>query len=648
MMKNSSFAFKLILFIGVSGMVILAVIFGYNYLVTGNIILRNLEENAQNLALSTVNRIDAVLNPVEKIPESLAYFLEIADPDEKDLLRHLKATIENNSVIYGGTVAFEPNAFNRDSLYYAPYYYKDSDEMKLTWLGGETYRYFYWDWYQVPAELKRPIWSEPYYDEGGGEILMSTYSVPFYSTVSGERKFMGIVTADISLAWLQEFVDQIEILQSGYGFLISKFGTVVTHPDQSKIMNETIFSMAEARDDSGLRNIGRRMIKGKSGFVQTSSLTDGKKSYMYYAPMRSSGWSLGVLFPEDELMADAKRLSKNLFLLGLIGLALLVIAVSLIANSITKPLRSLVQASERVAQGDLDVKLPPVKYHDEIGRMSDSFSNMLRSLKDYIEIYAETAAAKERMESELKVAHNIQLSIIPRTFPPFPNRQEIDIYADLNPAKEVGGDYYDFFLIDDNHLCFTIGDVSGKGVPASLYMAVTRTLIRAKTVHGLSPAKVITRVNHDLCLDDSTAMFVTIFLGILDLRTGEIEYCNAGHDLPFLIRREGEVEPMGNPEGLVVGIFEDFEYKTSRFLLSQGDTVFLFTDGVTEAMNKDQVMYSEDRLEEFLKKQHNSNPTELINKLIEEVESFSAGAEQSDDITILALKYNGVSKMQVD
>ena len=588
-----------------------------------------------------MNRIEAVLNPIEKVPESLAHFLEYSIYDRKELLDYLKAVVEHNPEIYGAAIAFEPYAFHKDSLYFSPYYYKDGDSLKFTYLGGKTYKYFYWDWYQIPMSLERPVWSEPYYDEGGGEIVMSTYSVPFYRWESGERKFTGIVTADISLAWLQEIVDSIRICRTGYGFLISRNGTFVTYPDERMIMNETIFSLAESMNDSSLREIGRAMIKGNTGLVQTESFSGNRKSWMYYAPLPSSQWSLGVLFPEDELMANFFRLSGTLLVLSFIGLILLSFAVAIISTGITMPLRTLVKATDKIAGGNLDFSLPKAKYRDEVGRLSESFNYMISSLNDYIAKLTETTAAKERIESELKVAHDIQMSIIPRLFPPFPDRKEFDVYAVLHPAKQVGGDYYDFFFLDEDNICFTIGDVSGKGVPASLYMAITRTLIRAKSAHGLNPSQIMSRVNQDLYADNDSAMFVTIFLGILNIPTGELEYCNGGHDLPFIIRGENTVESLGKSDGLLVGIVDDFDYKTNKFKLEPGDSLFTFTDGITEAMDERENMFTRERLETVLQRLNSRYPQKIIKAVLTEVQNFSKGAEQSDDITILCLSYFG-------
>jgi len=641
MMKDKGIAFKLTLSILSISTLIFAVIFGYNYLISRKIIIRNVEVNARNLSKATVNRIDMVLRSVEKVPENLAFYLENASHTDRELIDLLRSVVKNNPEIYGATIAFEPYAFHKNSLYFAPYFCKKGGEIKFAYLGGESYRYFCWDWYQIPKELNHPIWSEPYYDEGGGEIIMATYSVPFYKMVSGERQFMGIVTADISLTWLREIISSIKILETGYGFLISKNGTIVTHPFRQLIMNETIFSMAEARGDPGLREIGREMIKGKSGFVPFKSIVTNKNCWMVYAPLSTSGWSLGALFPQDELMTDITHLSRIVFLLGLAGFLFLLVVIVWIAGSITRPLRALAGATEDLAAGNLDITIPPIKSRDEVGKLADSFRYMRSSLKQHIKELTETTAAKERIEGELKIAHDIQMGILPKVFPPFPHRREFDIYATLVPAKEVGGDLYNFFFMDDDHLCFAVGDVSGKGVPASLFMAISMTLIKTKATKGLPPERVLSRVNQDLSLDNPSLMFVTLFLGILNIRTGEVEYCNGGHNPPYIIHSNGDVEPVETTNGMALGVMEDFSYQSRKMVLQKGETLFLYTDGVTEAMNKGYELFSEERLKKEITALKDKPVEEVVAGVMEKIRAFSQGMSQSDDITMMILRLKG-------
>ncbi len=641
MLKNRGLAFKLVLFFTISSVCIFALIFGYNYYVSRSTIEKGIEEKANNIILSTTNKIEALLNSVEKVPESIAYILENSDYNEKELLQTLYATVERNPEIYGIAVAFEPFAFKKDSEYYAPFFYRVDDTVNFKYL-DRHYNYFYWDWYQIPRELQRSEWTEPYFGEAGG-ITMSSYGVPFYRKVKNEKVFAGIVVAAISLDALRQMVSSIKIFKTGYGFLLSKNGTFVTHPIKEFVMNETIFSVAEARGDKSLRNFGQKMIRGESTLMPyklKSSVTQ-KMSWMAHIPIKSNGWTLAIIFPEDELMEDIANLNKVVFILGITGIMLLSFAVVYIARSITRPLKDLALITEDIGKGNLDVEIPNVRTGDEVGRLSEAFRYMKSSLKEYIAQLTEATAQRERMESELKVAHSIQMSILPKVFPPFPEREEFDLYAAIEPAREVGGDFYDFFLIDDEHLCFVIADVSGKGIPAALFMAVTKTLIKSKATVGLTPDRIIARVNEELCVGNDENMFVTIFCGVLNTVTGEVLYTNGGHNPPLIIRKNGDLEWLEGEGSLMVGIMDDVSYITESLLLQPGDSLFLYTDGVTEAMNEKNELFSEGRLKEALNKLKGEPIKEIIGSALMEIHLFARGVPQSDDITMMMVKFRG-------
>jgi sigma-B regulation protein RsbU (phosphoserine phosphatase) len=245
------------------------------------------------------------------------------------------------------------------------------------------------------------------------------------------------------------------------------------------------------------------------------------------------------------------------------------------------------------------------------------------------------------IQKELSLATSIQQSILPRTFPPFPERQEFEIYAEMVPARQVGGDFYDFFLIDEEKIGFVIADVSGKGVPAAIFMAMSRALLKATALTGVSPGECLQQVNRSLCVESDAGLFVTLFYGILHTRIGEVEYSIAGHSPPYLLQGTGGIATVEYKGGMVLGLIEDNEYQAGRIILQPGDGLFLYTDGVTEARDVEQNFFSEHRLEEFLQRISSSSLSEIIQGAVGEVKNFSAGAPQTDDITILALRYLG-------
>ena len=641
MFKNKGIAFKLVLFFTLSSAAIFAAIFSYNYLVSRRMIQKGIEENSANLITTTTSRIEVLLTSTQKVPQNTAYLLENTNYDEAELFKVIYAIVEKNPEIYGAAVAFEPYAFDRTKKYFAPYFYRNGEGISFKYL-DRFYDYFHWDWYQIPRELEQPQWTEPYFGEGGG-ILMSSYAVPFYRVVDGTRRLTGVVVVDISLEELRKIVSSIRILKSGYGFLISKNGTFVTHPIKELIMNETIFSVAEERKDPMLRDTGRRMIRGETGYSAGSvkSAVTGKNCIMTYVPIKSNGWSLGVLFPHDELMADITNLNHVVLALGIGGLMLLALAVVFIARSITRPLTEMADIAGRIGTGDLEAHVPEVRTRDEVGKLASALDCMKTSLKDYIREITDTTAARQRMESELKIARNIQMGILPKEFPPFPDRTDFDIHALTVPAREVGGDFYDFFLIDREHLCIVIGDASGKGIPAALFMAFTKTLIKARASADIETGVLMGEVNDELSKGNPADMFITVFCAILNTATGELRYTNGGHNPPVIIRHAGNLSYLDGPGELVVGIMDGTQYTTRTHTLNPGDGLFLYTDGVTEAMNAAGEIFSTDRLKDVLATCAGGDVSGITACVGGAINDFCKDAPQYDDITMMAVRYDG-------
>ena len=646
MLKNRSLRFKLSAFILSGTILVAAVLFSYYYSVSRRLILESAQKNAHHLTMETVNSIENVFRSAAKIPENLAYVLEAGMSNEKGLYRLMETVVKNNSEVFGSSIAFEPGAFFSERNRFSPYFFKDGDLVLQSNLDDPGYNYHLQDWYQIPKELNLPVWSEPYFDEGGGDIIMATYSVPFRWPNDGvnENKFRGIITIDISLVWLKHVFEELSIYDNGYGFLLSQSGKYLVHPDPDNIMNASIFDIAELYQDKKLRELGREMVRGQTGFMNIIEPVTGQEVYLCFAPFPSSGYSMGIVIPAKELFADLSHLNRSVAMIGILGLLALFGVISLISGRITKPIRRLSEATSQIGQGDFNAALPAIDSHDEIGQLTHSFQKMQTALAEYIENLKVSTAAKERIEGELRIAHDIQMGIIPKTFPPFPDRNDVDIYGILESAKAVGGDLYDFFLLDEDHLGAAIGDVSGKGVPASLFMAITRTLLRAKSMNMkyVSPGKIITSMNCDLCTDNDAAMFVTFFFMIVNLKTGVLEYSNAGHNPPFLLDENGKITALDTIHGYPLGVMKAEPYRSEKIQLKPGYRILLYTDGVTEAENEARELFKEERLLVTLKKMKDiKDPKEITLSIKSAVKGFTLEAEQSDDLTMLVITYFG-------
>jgi sigma-B regulation protein RsbU (phosphoserine phosphatase) len=641
-MKKTTLASSIIRYVLIFCAGLFIVTFSIYYSFTHYTIKETARENAILLATNTVNRIERVLGPAENIPENIAAMLESDFLTKDSIIPFLKSIIENNKNIYGSTIAYEPDFFPEKGHYFAPYVFQKNDSLRSIMLGDEKYDYFSMDWYRIPKDTKAAYWSEPYFDEGGGNILMTTYSVPFYTLIKGKKTFTGIVTIDISLEWLTKIMSEVKIFETGYAFLLSRDGILISHPNKDYVM-KSIFDIAKENNQPGIDRIGREMINGKSNFASADfkSKYHPGKLWINYKGLPSSHWSVAVIYPDNEMFASLHKINFILLFLIIVGLSLLSFFTIKIINNLTEPLKHFADSARLIAGGDFNVKLPEIKTQDEMKELFNSFSYMQKSLAEYIESLKNTTAAKEKIESELRIAREIQMAMIPHIFPPFPDLPQIDLFAVLKSAKEVGGDLYDFFIIDGNKFCFAIGDVSGKGVPASLFMAVTRTLVRSISDKEISPAAIVTSLNKSLSSNNESSMFVTFFLGVLDLATGELKYSNAGHNPPVIIRRNGEIAMFEKTKFIPVGLFEAFEYGEEYLQFERGDKLFLYTDGVNEAEDAENLQFSDEQLMAIIGMNSNATPRDLIYKMEESIALHVNGYTQSDDITMMTIVYNG-------
>jgi sigma-B regulation protein RsbU (phosphoserine phosphatase) len=641
-MRVRGIAFRLAFLTLLVATVILITIVGYNYTVSRNMIVSLAEERGTLLADSTARQISGAFKAVQKVIDSISFSLEDGGLTERRVNELGRRVLSNNPEIFGSAIAFEPYSFQYDRKFYAPYYHRTSDNnINFVRLGSEEHQYFYMDWYQLPRELRHPVWTEPYYGEGGGYELMTTYAVPFYRSRDDKKILRGVVVADISLNSIQKLIAGLSSHETGYVFLLSRYGTFITHPQTELVMNETIFTTAENIDRPQLREVGRKMVAGESGVVELKNLPITGDSFLFFSPLPDQHWSVGVVFSKEEMLAEVSSLNSKVAIIGVTGFLALALLITGLSRRITRPLRELTVSANDMASGNLEAELPEAKSADEVGELTHSFLVMQDSIKNYIANLTETTAAKERIESELRIAHDIQMGILPKLFPAFPERPEFDIYASIEPAREVGGDLYDFFFVDENNFCFLVGDVSGKGVPAAFFMAVTKTLLKVVAERRLDPGEILAKVNNDLAGDNESCMFVTLFLAIMDINTGEVRYANAGHNPPLLLPGDRGAEWIPAHDELVAGIMENTVYSTRSMTMQSGDTLFIYTDGVTEAMNKEQQLYSEDRLEEAMNRCKEKTSEQLVSTIDKALKEFTGGAEQSDDITMLAMRYLG-------
>ena len=611
--------------------VILIAALGYMFNVSRQAIRKEAVDRATNQLENTVLRVTNILNRVEVAANNTAWLINRHLDSPDIMFEYSRRILENNPDLNGCSIAFEPYFFPGRGRYFSAYSYNDDGVIETTQEGNEHYEYFYLDWYQLCKLLDRPVWTEPFMDYNPENIyskdMIASYCQPLKDKGG---KYIGTLSVDLSLSWLSNTISSVKPYPNSYSIMIGQGGTYFVHPDSTKLVYQSIFTESMEHPDTAMVSLGHAMQRGEEGMRQLK--VNGEDCYVFYKPLSTTGWSVAIVCPESDIFGGFNKLRRSVTGTVIGGLLLLMLVCGRFIRHEIKPLTKLARQAETIASGDFSVTLPEDGRTDEIGQLTESFTNMQHSLVSYIDELKTTTAQKASIENELKVASDIQMSMVPRMFPAFPSRKDIDLYASMTPAKEVGGDLYDFF-IQDEILYFCVGDVSGKGVPASLFMAVTRNLFRIVAQQGLPPAEIASHINNILAVDNDRGMFVTMFIGKADLRTGRLDYCNCGHNAPIIDGQFLKMQYVNQP----LGLWEDDPFCGESIDNIKGKQILLYTDGLNEAENQDKVILGNERLIELMKDAKDLGAKQVVDMLLAAVETHRAGADQNDDLTLLCL-----------
>ena len=580
---------------------------------------------------NTVQRVNVLMQRVEIASDNFMWLplrhLDVAD----SMFVYSRRILTCNPDLNGCSIAFEPDFFPDKGHYFSAYTLNDNGKFDTTQEGNPSYDYHYMDWYQAPKLLDEPVWIEPFVDFNPEDIyaeeIIASYCRPMKDS---KGHYVGTFSTDISMEWISQTISAVKPYPNSYCIMIGQSGTFFVHPDTTKLLRESIFTPTLEHPDTALTNLGHAMQRGETGVRKL--VFEGKESYVFYKPLGITGWSVAMVCPESDIFGGYMRLYKIVIFIVIAGLILMRLAFSRIIKRELKPLNTLALQAETIASGQFDKTLPRDNRIDEIGKLTQSFSDMQHSLVNYISELKRTTAVKASIESELKVASDIQMGMIPRVFTPFPERQDIDLYASMTPAKVVGGDLYDYFL-QNERLYFCVGDVSGKGIPAAMFMAITRDLFRIIAQQNRSPWEIATMMNNFLVKDNDQSMFVTMFIGMIDLPKGRLEYCNCGHNVPILDGQFLEMTSTNQP----LGLWECNAFEGEVIDDIRNRQLLVYTDGLNEAENERQERLGDDRLLEAMQGTEQLTSEEIIHRLKVVVSNHRAGAEPNDDLTLLCL-----------
>ena len=578
-------------------------------------------------------QVEGILNRVE-VATNMTVWLVQRHPNVADsMFVYSEGTLRNNPDFYSCSIAFEPYYFKEYGRYFSAYSKYEGDSIRTLQGGSDNYQYFFMDWYLMPTLLGRPCWTDPYMDLDAPTNTYEMVTTYCQAIKNKQGAVIGVINTSLSINWLSQTISAVKPYPNSYSIMIGRGGTYFVHPDSTKITRQTIFTQTMLEPDTALTALGHAMQRGEEGMRRM--VIDGKDSYVFYKPLGKTGCSMAIVCPESDIFGGFNRLRHTVMGIVFVGLlVMLCVFINVITREL-KPLHRLAREAETIASGNFDAELPDFERTDEIGQLSHSFGNMQQSLVKYIDELKLTTAQKASIESELNVASNIQMSMLPSVFP---NREGLDMHASMTPAKEVGGDLYGYLLKGDN-LYFCVGDVSGKGVPASLFMAQVTRLFRTLANQQMAPADICTHMNEALSGDENpTNMFVTMFVGMVNLQSGHLKFCNAGHNPPVIGGGEHHGEFLQMLPNFPIGVMPGLEFEGEEIDSIKGRALFLYTDGLNEAENRQLEQFGDDKLLYILRHTHFESAKQVVETLFNEVQHHRDGADPNDDLTMMCLR----------
>ena len=618
-----------------SSLVFLAAL-NYLFFLARQTVRREAEQRAVQILDNTVLRVNGILEDVEIAADNLEWLVKRSIDAPDKMVDYAQEIVRNNSVLSSGSISFEPYFYPEKGLYYSIFAYRTySGDVRWQQEGDEDYQYFYLDWYLFPKLLQKPCWTEPYddVDESDDKDMDTGMIVSYCKPIFKEDSVLvGSISLDVSLKWLSETVTAVKPYPNSYCILVGRGGTYLVHPDPDKLFYQTLFTEGLVHADPDRYALGHSMQQREEG-MQVINL-DGQKSFVFYKPLSTTGWSVAIVCPDSDILGGFYRISRIVMYIILASMILIFFLSAWLTHRQLTPLSTLADAAENIASGNLDSTLPEIDRIDEIGVLNRSFRNMQSSLVSHIDQLTKATAARESLNRELQIASNIQMAMVPHVFP---SREDVDVYAMMAPAREVGGDLYDFF-IQDEKLYFCIGDVSGKGIPASLMMSVARAMFRILAKQGLSPAEIARQINDLASEDNEQMMFVTMFMASLDLQSGVLNYCNCGHNAPVLMPGRGKKPHfLDCKPNMAIGIMGGFAFEGQTVANFRGKSLFVYTDGLNEAENAEHEQFGEDRMLFLLAEENFTNAQTTIETMHQAVTAHVNGAAQSDDLTMLCI-----------
>ena len=589
---------------------------------------------AQTTANAVSQKIDARLQSTVYSADALARLVSASKPGKPPIRQMIPAVLSANPTILGMTVALQPGALFADDQPYAPYFYRDKLRFGYVDLADKDYHYQDRPWYRTARQFNLAFWSSPYLDEGGGNILMTTYSSPIRKP--SDESFAGAVTADVGLDWLQGIAKSIQIQGSGFGFIVDQNNTILAHPDTQLVMKNLLTALQGNIPTNTLQHYLKSKQQTASHYFYTTCKQNGGYCWVAVETLNSTSWKVIIVVPEQALTNKIIQLSLQVITLATVGLILLVLLIHFLSHRFTRPLTELSLFTDKIGKGQLDTPVPPVTTNDEVARLAENFELMRIALKHHIQQITEYTAQQEKLTSEMRIASEIQLSMLPGQGQVTTTFESITLFAHLTAARQVGGDFY-YYERNGDILSFIIGDVSDKGTPAALLMARTVTLYSRGLKDRLSPGNCLTMMNDILSRNNDNCMFVTALCGEINLCNGQIAISNAGHISP-IIKTLSDTAKKEIDGTAALALMEDIDYPETRFILPENACMVMFTDGISKAHNLAGEQYGEEQLLSVIRTLGDVQAEKLGRIILSQVDTFTGNAEAFDDLTLVVVE----------
>jgi sigma-B regulation protein RsbU (phosphoserine phosphatase) len=634
--EKSLFVKLALLIVFSSGCVLALVMIVINHSLSKGILERQ-KKYYTSMALESANEIDMRFFEAKTVVDKAVLVFESQPVTRKSCSELLTEIMTTNAMIGGSAIALSPSENFKKAGFQMLYSWYVDGKLNIADRVSPQQDYKS-DWFKLPYNQKKGIWTNPYFDTDVNRMMV-TYSAP----VIIDGKVTAIITCDLILRSIRTLMSELELGRRGVPIIVTSSGNLLFRPDKEYGSEAEVASydkfLRQSVDKKTLQELKSLLGEDKSGFLRFKENVSKGVSWIYFDNISHVDWRIGFIIPEREILAPVYALDKQMFYIAVIGILALLIPAFFVSHSITHPITILCSAADKLAVGDFDAPLPNVKGKNEIRRLVSNFDRMRVDLKEYINTIAVTTAEREKVASELSIAKRIQHGILPKKFVALPEYPGLDIAGLLESAKEVGGDLYDFALLENNKLYISIGDVSGKGVPASLFMGVGKTLLKSVISTMQDPAKALCYVNNELATNNDACMFITLFCGILDLNTNELVYANAGHNPPLIIDGDNSYF-MDLASAPPLGVMNDIVYDNKTIKLPANSMFLLYTDGVTEAMNSGKELFGDKRLLSVVSNCDASGRSaeDVIVSIKTGMNKFVDGAVQSDDITMLCVE----------